>query len=255
MPLEQIKKEIEAKEADDLSQMRKAAYAEAIKVVSEAEARAKQIADSSAAETESYISGKRRGMEASAEMEARKIGLEALDEALDAELKRIRKALIARLGQKSAPAIFARASKTADVLGDGFTVSINKKDARLAADVFKGAKVEYADIEGLLLYSSDKKIAIDMRLETLADSALEDAKGAILTALSGEKGSGSGSGRSGGTSGSPGIIKPQGRGKAEKRGRPAPRRVAHKEGQKGRGRPSRKAKAGRGPGRKASKPR
>lgn len=188
MPLEQIKKEIEAKAEDELSQMRKAAYTEAIKVVHDAEAMAKQMAESSVKETDSYISGKRTGMEASAEMEARKIWLEALDEALGMELKRIRKELIARLRQKSYEAIFARASKVAPVLGDHFTVSVNKTDAKLAAATFKHAHVEHSDIEGLMLYSSDGKIIVDMRLETLADSALEGATGTILEALSRERG-------------------------------------------------------------------
>ena len=185
MPLTEIRKEIEDETKKQVKGIHDDAQKECDSILDEAKERAKEIAKSHDDETSAELNRLTLENSASAELAANEIELTAREAALENEISDTRSELIKAIKGNSTlyKRLFSNAIKEASAIAQmrKLTILVNKEDAKLLDDT--DARVEYRNINGLVIESLDKDIRIDATLENIVDSKKEQIKSVLLESM------------------------------------------------------------------------
>ena len=185
MALDAIKKSI-LDEADS----RSAAIAEeserqADAVMKEASERSKQIIRSAEADSAREVERLRRESASGVDMEVNAILLDARGRALERALKAAIGKVASAVEKGGMERILESSVKQfSSMIGsDDILVRTSKKNAPLLKG--KGYEVEYADVDGFMLYTRDGKVALNATVRSIVDGELDYARRAIDSELFG----------------------------------------------------------------------
>jgi vacuolar-type H+-ATPase subunit E/Vma4 len=184
MPLDEIKRGIEASARSEAKSMRDSAMSESRKILDEASERAKGIEGACEKEAASEIARMRREQAAEMERAARVSMLEAIDTSIRREYRGMQGKLASRLRKSEHYGrLFKEALKRAQDVAPAseLVVQVNKKDERFVKNT--GAQIEHANISGLVIYTKDRSVKIDATLNRLIDSSVEDAMTIIMSEI------------------------------------------------------------------------
>jgi len=185
MPLEDIKRDIEENARKEARRVHEESRKECEMVLSDAKARVSAILDESQRGMKAELELLNREYDSSIELGRKSAILSAMEEALETEMRSMRKELAKKA--RASPAyekLFKGAMKAGRQMagGDEFIVATSKKDVPLLGKT--SAKVEAREMEGgLMIYSRDRSMSIDATLGKLIDSKQEEIRNAINTRL------------------------------------------------------------------------
>ncbi|MDE1810949.1 MAG: hypothetical protein KGH66_02830 [Candidatus Micrarchaeota archaeon] len=181
MPLEEIKHEIEENARKEARRIREESRKECELVVSEARARAAAIVAEHERSLKAEIDLLNREYESSMEIGRKSAILAAMEEALEAEMRSIKRELVRKArASPGYPKIFKSALKSAKEMStDGnYVIATSKKDIPLIGKTT--AKVEAREMSGgLMIYSQDRSVSIDATLDKLIDASEEQIRKVI----------------------------------------------------------------------------
>jgi vacuolar-type H+-ATPase subunit E/Vma4 len=184
MPLDEIKRGIEASARSEAESIRDSAVSESKKILDDASASAKGIEDACEKEAASEIARLRREQAAELERAARVSMLEAIDTSIRREYKGMQGKLADSLRKSEHYGrLFKEALKKAQDVAPAsdLVVQVNKKDEHFVKGT--GAQIEHANISGLVIYTKDRSVKIDATLGRLIDSSVEDAMTIIMSEI------------------------------------------------------------------------
>ncbi len=183
MPLEEIRKDIEATAHADAERMKKEADSDAKMRIRNAEEKAGATAAEAEAWTKSETERLRKEHEASLEIETHNMMLEAMDEVVRHHVKSVKKQIAKRVEEehmreilKAALAKFAESVPIHEV-----TLTTGRANAKLIDSIKPKCEVRYGNVDGTTLRSKDGRIALELNAETMVDSQEDEIKG-IMTA-------------------------------------------------------------------------
>ncbi len=180
MGLEAVREEITGNVKKQEESLLAEAREQAAKIMSEAEKKAGEFREKSESETKKIIEIAKRQDAASADLEAKKLALEAKKIAVNRVFEEARQRL-KKLDLKKKEFIFKRLIEKASKETDVGTIYCNKSDANL----FKGYKAENADIVGGLIAENKEgtirvDYSFDMMLESIRESQLQEISKILL---------------------------------------------------------------------------
>jgi vacuolar-type H+-ATPase subunit E/Vma4 len=185
MPLKEIIDEIKTKSARDIASIHEQAEAEVKRILDESKAQLKAISESESKATESALISMRQGLEASAEIEAHKLLLEARESAVEEETKRIRSMLIKELSSGNGLRMLVKAAakelKRFSARGLDAVVVAGPKTYAQAKSEFGDSNLSKGVSEGIIIRSKDQKVSVDLTIEGIADSMSELMSLAIMS--------------------------------------------------------------------------
>lgn len=182
MSLDSIRKSIMSDAESKASAADSEASKEASQIVKEAEAKAKEILRNAQVEAEKEASRVKNEALAGAEMEANSMILQARGAAVERSLKRVINDLKDELSREYPKKIFDQSVKQFKEIAEGdIVVKTGKKNAALMKGV--KYKVEYADVDGFMLYEESGKIALNATVESIAGKEMDNARRFIADEL------------------------------------------------------------------------
>ncbi|MDE1832914.1 MAG: V-type ATP synthase subunit E [Candidatus Micrarchaeota archaeon] len=185
MPLEEIKHEIEQDARKEARRIAEESRKECDQIASEARARARAITDQSEASIKAELDLLNREYDSSTELGRKSAILSAMEEALEAEMRSIRKELVRRARSSPAyPTMFKDAMRAARQMSSegNYVIQVAKKDVPLLGKT--DGKIETREMDGgLMIYSPDRSMSIDATLDKLIDSSEERIRGVINSRL------------------------------------------------------------------------
>jgi vacuolar-type H+-ATPase subunit E/Vma4 len=184
MPLDELKKSIDAGAKGEAESIKNAATAEVKKILDDASETAKGIAKSYESETAGEIVKMRQEMSAEIERAVQVVMLEATDELIKRESRSIRSELENRLKRSAHYGVLfkkalARAQEFAPL--KDLIVQVSKNDEHFVKG--SGVQIEHADINGLTLRSRDGSMRVDATLDKLIDSYTEDVTKSVMAEI------------------------------------------------------------------------
>ncbi|HVC58378.1 MAG TPA: V-type ATP synthase subunit E [Candidatus Acidoferrales bacterium] len=185
MPLEDIKRDIEENARKEARRIHEESRKECELVLSDAKAKVSAIIDESQRSMKAELELLNREYASSIELGRKSAVLSAMEEALEAEMRSMRRELAKKA--RASPAyekLFKDAMKAGRQMagGDDFIVATSKKDVPLLGKT--SAKVEARDMEGgLMVYSRDRSMSIDATLDKLIESKQEEIRNEINSRL------------------------------------------------------------------------
>jgi len=185
MPLEDIKRDIEDNARKEARRVHEESRKECELVLSDAKARVGAILDESQRSMKAELELLNKEYDSSIELGRKSAILSAMEEALETEMRSMRKELAKKA--RASPAyekLFKDAMKAGRQMagGDEFIVATSKRDIPRLGKT--SAKVEAREMEGgLMIYSRDRSMSIDATLGKLIDSKQEEIRNAINTKL------------------------------------------------------------------------
>lgn len=183
MTLEAIKRSIMDEAEDKASDLEKEASMESERIVSEAEERAKRIMKDAERDAEREAQRLRMESKASAEVEANALLLEARGEAVERSLGGVMSQLAKEVQKASIRKLLEQGIKDFAEASGGREIVV--RTGRRNAEAVKGldARVEYADIDGFILSTSDSKIELDATLGSILESQKDTARRLVYEEL------------------------------------------------------------------------
>lgn len=182
MSLDSIRKSIISDAESKASAADSEASEEASRIVKEAEAKAKEILKNAQIEADKEAQRVRNEALAGAEMEANSTVLQARGAAVERSLKRVINGLEGELSKEYMKRILDQSIKQFREIAEGdIVVKTGKKNAAL----MKGMKykVEYADVDGFMLYEDSGKIALNATVGSIAGKETDNARRLIAQEL------------------------------------------------------------------------
>ena len=186
MPLDEIKRNIEANARSEAESIRSSAMSESRKILDDAAESAKKLEKEYESETAKETERMRQMKVAEAEREARIRMLEATDAAVRRESKDIRSELSERLRKSDRYGmLFKEAMKKAQEVAPAseLVVQMNKNDEHFIKGSGMQVQIEYANILGLIIRSKDGSMKINATLDRLVDSSMEDVMKVIMSEI------------------------------------------------------------------------
>ncbi len=173
MSLDAIRKSIIAEAASKVSAIEGEAEAESSRIVKEAQDNASGIAKRAEEEAKAEALRMKKEGEAGLESETASMITEARGAVVERVLRSVRSGVEKSLAKERMGDILKRSLKQFTVLTGSTDVIIktNKKNARLVNG--SGYKVEYGDIDGFVLYTPDRKIALNATAESIVDREMD----------------------------------------------------------------------------------
>ena len=189
MSLDEIKRNIEEQAKREAGGLRQAAEKEKDSLLSEAAARIKEMNLKASMELEEELKAMGDDSDSNIELAVKDMTLSAKEEALAAEIPKVRQ-LLAKFVRKSKSygKLFKAALKqAAGILPEGeLVIAVNRSDKSQVAGLKE--KVEFESIGGgLIIRPKSGDIRIDATLDRVMDSRMEEMKNMIMDGLFGSR--------------------------------------------------------------------
>ncbi len=184
MPLDEIKQGIEADARSEAASIRDSAEPVIKSILDEAFQKAKAIESDYEKETAKEVARLRLDQAAEIGRTTQVSMLKAMDESIRRESKTIQGELANRLKKSEHYSrLFKDAMKKAEDMAPAneLVVQVNKNDEHFVKNT--GAQIERANVNGLVIYSKDKRMKIDATLDVLVGSSLEDVMTATMSEI------------------------------------------------------------------------
>lgn len=186
MPLEEIKKGIESAASSNAKSIEEKAKQEKQEIISaarkEAETLVKEANENIKREKHRLV----QEYEARAEIDARNLVLSAKEEALDAELRRIKTLIAKRMkSSKSYPEIFKHAlGYASSEMGSDIVITVSKEDRKFLGK--SNAEIVNKEIGGgVIIRSKDGRITLNATIDAMIDQNIGIVKEKVSEALFG----------------------------------------------------------------------
>lgn len=184
MSLDEIRKSILSEAQTKASQIDSEAAKEAQRITKDAEERAKDVLKNAEHEAAVEVGRLRKESEAGAETEANSMLIEARGYVVERSLKDVLGQAEKELSKNSMKQILDHSIKQfKQISGGNFTIKTSKKNSALLEKT--AYEVEYDDVDGFMLYTDHRKIALNATVSNIVSHEEDSARKLIAEELFG----------------------------------------------------------------------